>query len=67
LSCTLSRVRDFNILVGFSKLPISAEACTQCVDQYEFPMTYEADPEKISGKADQFSQLTFGSGILAIN
>lgn len=61
------RVRDFNVLVGFSKLPVSAEACALCIDQYEFPLTYEIDPEKISKKADQFSQLTFGSGILASN
>jgi hypothetical protein len=60
----VSRVRDFNILVGFSKLPVSAEACARCLDEQEFPLAYESDLDAISRKAGQLSQITFGSGIL---
>lgn len=63
----VSRVRDFNILVGFSKLPISAEACLNCIQEGEFPLAYDSDLDAISRKARKLSQITFGSGILAGN
>ncbi len=63
----VSRVRDFNVLVGFSKLPVSAEACYNCIQQGEFPLAYDSDLDGLSKKAGQLSQITFGSGILASN
>lgn len=37
----LSRLRDFNVLVGFSKVPMAAEACLSEIAQWEFPFCYD--------------------------
>lgn len=62
----ITRVRDFNLLVGFSKLPVAAEDCVRNIDEYEYPMVYDIDTNGLSNNASKFSQLSFGSGKMEI-
>jgi hypothetical protein len=56
----VTRVRDFTILVGFSKLPSSAEHCLQQIGALGFPATYQADEQGLAGRASRFDQLKWG-------
>lgn len=59
--CRLTRVRDFNILISSSKLPIASSEIKKQLDELAFPRT----PEHASTgnqKAARYSQLRFGSG-----
>lgn len=58
----VTRVRDFNVLVGFSKLPVPAQACLAAIDGLEFPLVYETDERALAVHAARFDQVTFGSG-----
>lgn len=58
----VTRVRDFTVLVGFSKLPSSAEACLKSIDELAFPCPYGEDENALAGRAARFDQLTFGYG-----
>ncbi len=57
-------VRDFLILVGFSKLPVAADICLKSIEQFEFPLRYDDDEVALSRKAAKFGQFTFGSGVI---
>lgn len=57
----LTRVRDFNILVMNSKLPVPTETIIQQMNQLRFPNRGD-DGLSLADKARNFSQLTFGSG-----
>lgn len=59
--CRLTRVRDFNILILNSKLPVSSEKITTQIDQLAFPLR-SADSLGLQEAATVFSQLEFGSG-----
>lgn len=58
----ITRVRDFTILVGFSKLPVPAARCLEDIAKLEFPRPYDADLQSLGSSASRFSQVTFGSG-----
>lgn len=58
----LSRVKDFDILVGFSKLPVPNEAVLKQIAEHEFPLTYHWHEQQAAKEAAAFDQLTFGSG-----
>lgn len=57
----LTRVRDFNILIMSSKLPVASAVITEQISKLSFP---KRDDRALSlaDKARSFSQLTFGSG-----
>ena len=60
-ACRLTRVRDFNVLVLRSKLPVPSAVISKQLDSFRFPRR----PEKhltLNQKSDAFSQLKFGSG-----
>lgn len=61
-ACRVSRVKDFNILVGFSKLPASNAACIERIVSSEFPKHYNSDSEGLRARAERYSQLRYGSG-----
>lgn len=58
----VTRVRDFTILVGFSKLPVPAAHCLEEIAKLEFPRPYGTDLRGMGREAARFSQVTFGSG-----
>jgi cephalosporin hydroxylase len=60
-SCRLTRVRDFNILIMRSKLPVSKQTIINQLDQLGFPKRPDNE-STLNERARQFSQLTFGSG-----
>lgn len=61
--CRLTRVRDFNVLVGFSKLSVAAEKCLELLRTVKFPAYYDQDVESLANKSRRFQQLRFGSGL----
>lgn len=61
--CRLSRVRDFNVLILQSKLPVPSAAIAAQL-QADFPH-WPDDMQGIDQKSEQYSQLRFGSGIRA--
>lgn len=60
-SSRLTRVRDFNVLIMRSKLPVPSDDILAQLDSLAFPRRAE-DELSLSQKALRFSQLTFGSG-----
>ena len=58
----ITRVRDFTVLVGFSKLPVPAQACLAAIDGLEFPLPYDTDEQALASHAARFDQFTFGAG-----
>lgn len=60
--CRVTRVRDFTILVGFSKLPVDVDICLRSLKSGAFPLTYSADQEQLRSEARLFQQTRFGSG-----
>lgn len=60
-TCRLTRVRDFNILIMRSKLPVKSQAITEQLEALNFPRRTESDLS-LNEKSGQYSQLTFGSG-----
>ena len=59
--CRLTRVRDFNILLLHSKLPVSSEKITTQINQLAFPQRWEGTLSS-QDASNVFSQLEFGSG-----
>ncbi|MDA9871197.1 hypothetical protein N9D35_05365 [Gammaproteobacteria bacterium] len=59
----VSRVRDFDVLVGFSKLPVSAAACLSSIEKTTFPLGYDGDGQTLAAKSARFQKYQFGSGI----
>ena len=60
-TCRLTRVRDFNILIMHSKLPVSSKNIVHQIDGLQFPKRPD-DDVSLNQKSGRFSQLTFGSG-----
>ena len=60
-ACRLTRIRDFNVLVLRSKLPVASEQIVNQIDSLHFPRRAETSLS-LHQKAEMFSQLTFGSG-----
>ena len=60
-TCRLTRVRDFNILIMRSKLPVTSENIVNQLDRLSFPQRFD-DNASLNRKSGRFSQLTFGSG-----
>ena len=60
-ACRLTRVRDFNILVLRSKLPVSSEVIEQQIKKTAYPH-HDDDEKSLREKALLYSQLSFGSG-----
>ena len=60
--CRLTRVRDFNILIMHSKLPVSSENILAQLAATTFPRRH-TDAVSLNEQSTRFSQLTFGSGI----
>ena len=60
-TCRLTRVRDFNILIMRSKLPVTSENIVNQLDRLSFPQRLD-DNASLNQKSGRFSQLTFGSG-----
>jgi hypothetical protein len=59
--CRLTRVRDFNILIMRSKLPVSSENINAQLEAMTFPRRSPGDLS-LNEQSALFSQLTFGSG-----
>ena len=59
--CRLTRVRDFNILIMQSKLPVSSENIRAQLETTTFPRR-NTDGVSLNEQSILFSQLTFGSG-----
>jgi hypothetical protein len=59
--CRLTRVRDFNILIMRSKLPVSSENICAQLEAMNFPRR-STDGLSLNKQSALFSQLTFGSG-----
>ncbi len=59
--CRLTRVRDFNILVMGSKLPISSEQIKLQLGAFKFP--HRGDHHlSLNEKSSRYAQISFGSG-----
>lgn len=63
--CRLTRVKDFNILVGYSKLPVPNASCIKKINEAEFPLVYGMDEAKLAGQAARYDQITFGMDLPA--
>ena len=59
--CRLTRVRDFNILIMRSKLPVSSEDIHAQLEAMTFPRR-NTDSVSLNEQSALFSQLTFGAG-----
>lgn len=59
--CRLTRVRDFNILIMRSKLPVSSEDIRSQLEATTFPRR-NSDDLSLNEQSARFSQLTFGMG-----
>jgi len=59
----VTRVRDFTVLVGFSKLAMPAAACLKIIEDLEFPCPYVVDEAAAAERAARFDQLKFGYGV----
>ena len=59
--CRLTRVRDFNVLIMRSKLPVNSQTITDQLSDSSFPKRSESNLS-LNQKSGQYSQLTFGSG-----
>lgn len=60
-SCRLTRVRDFNILVLKSKLPVSSNKIVDQIDATNFPRRPD-HALSLNEKSSLYSQLAYGSG-----
>lgn len=60
-SCRLSRVRDFNVLIMRSKLPVPSKYILAQLERLGFPNRQDADLS-LHEKSAEFSQITFGAG-----
>lgn len=60
-SCRLTRVRDFNILVLKSKLPVSSNKIVDQIDATHFPRRPD-HTLSLNEKSSLYSQLAYGSG-----
>lgn len=58
----VSRVRDFNVLVGFSKLPAGQQRCLEALQRLSVPFDYDMDEARLAQRSERFSQLHFGYG-----
>lgn len=58
----VSRVRDFTVLVGFSKLPSTREKCLSQIAELAFPQPYRLGAGGLAQDAARYSQLKFGTG-----
>lgn len=59
--CRLTRVRDFNILIMRSKLPVSSDEISAQLEAAAFPR-HNLDGVSLNEQSALFSQRTFGSG-----
>ena len=57
----VTRVRDFTILVGFSKLPVPADKCLESIRTTGFPAVYDFDRDGLQAKSARFQQKKRGS------
>ena len=55
-TCRVSRVRDFTILVGFSKLPISNTQCIDAINSNAYPAHLELGTDSLSTQSKLFQQ-----------
>jgi cephalosporin hydroxylase len=60
-TCRLTRVRDFNVLIMRSKLPVKSQTIADQLARLNFPRRTEADL-LLGQKSALYSQVTFGSG-----
>lgn len=61
--CRLTRVRDFNILVGYSKLPVTSASCLEKIDGGDFPKLYPQDEKSLASEAARYDQITYGMNL----
>lgn len=59
--CRLTRVRDFNILIAQSRLPVETEVITKQIHATFFPH-HDDKLLTLREKASRYSQITFGKG-----
>ena len=59
--CRLTRIRDFNVLILKSKLPVDSEAVELQIDRENFPRRSDEKSANRS-RSSIYSQLEFGSG-----
>ncbi len=60
-TCRLTRVRDFNIVIMRSKLPVPSEAIAAQIERLNFPQRLGHEIS-LNEKSHRFSQRTFGTG-----
>ena len=60
-TCRLSRIKDFNVLIMASKLPVSSDKILSQLEGFNFPKKSEGGLT-LNQKSATFSQLTFGAG-----
>ena len=59
--CRLTRLRDFNVLISRSKLPVDSEKILVQISSSDFPKRAENELS-LNQKSQKFSQIKFGSG-----
>ena len=59
--CRLSRIRDFNVLILKSKLPVDSGAIERQIDSLNFPRRL-TDERTGASRSSVYSQIEFGSG-----
>ena len=64
--CRLTRVKDFNILVLQSKLPVSSDEIETQITDLLFPQRPECN-QSLNQRSRMYSQLEFGSGVSSSN
>lgn len=57
----ISRIRDFNILVGFSKSPVSADICRSEIKRTQFPFFNDFNEDVASNVAEMFKEHRFST------
>ena len=60
-NCRLTRIRDFNVLILKSKLPVDSEAVELQIDRANFPRRSD-EKNADRSRSSIYSQLEFGSG-----
>ena len=60
-SCRLARVRDFNVLIMGSKLPVASQQIISQLNELSFPQRPDEDLS-LNQKSARYSQLRFGAG-----
>lgn len=62
--CRLSRVRDFELLIGWSKLPVDPSMLLARISESQAPMFYALDQWRLANQASASDQLKRGGALI---